>query len=203
MPEICIKIGNSTGGGYQDGDVISVKPDGVLIPPGGMVAWIRNNVEPPALSTIPQYMADDMRRRISGLQFLLENTAEDIAAGKNISVESAALEKTEALKDQDLFETLGYDSNWGWEDLKLFHVVRVDDVSLADMLEFTSQRRGVDYKAEPISKRGHRVDYENLHDAAMLELIRNQAVRLDVDRQHPVDKAHILSTVTESRHGVA
>lgn len=194
--EVLIKIGDS--GGYTDGQIIAVKPDGWLISALDMKAWIDEGKEPTVLADMPEYQVNRLKRRVNRMRWELSHTAAEIATEfKCDEVSDAAIRKEHAESDRTRMVTLGLDTNWGYEDLKTHFAVRVAQANDHDYKELADMEIGTDHLAAPIANRRYRVAYEAQFDAAALADIRNAAKRIEVDREHELPRAALVATTAK------
>lgn len=183
MAEILVKIGDS--GGSRDGEVIAIKPDGWLIPGAAMATWLRTGVEPLTLAAMPDYLQRRIRRRILRLRWLLTHAVPEIQAEyEEYNLESEALrQKTMAEADQERMESLGLDTNWGYDDLRIHAAVRVEDMTGHEAAELLDSADEVDHHGEWRAKRRWRLRYEATVDAKALADFRDPAKLVPVDRR--------------------
>ncbi len=180
MAELLFKVGDS--GGYKDGQVIAVKPDGWLIGKTDMAKWIDNGIEPAEISQMPEYLQFRLQRRINKVRWMLSHSLLDIAAEYDTNQDAAQHEKDIAQLDADGFKVDGLDTNWGREDLKVHCVVWVDGFSEHDCLNLVDSEQDTDHKAIEKAKRRWRVDYQNVFTAQELVKIWDERTRVDVNR---------------------
>jgi len=192
--ELLIKIGDS--GSWKDGQVISAKPDGWLVSPTDMLAWIDDGTEPALLASMPGYMADRLRRRVNRLRFELAATPKAMVDAFKIPEDGATLDKEIAVADRARMVAEGVDTNWGSQDLKSHFALRVDGMTGHEVAECLEGDNGTDYLATPGERRRNRVAYETTYDAKKLEDIQDKALRVDVDRVTAIDKTAIKANAT-------
>ena len=185
--EVLFKIGDS--GGSRDGQIISAKPDGWLIPGTTMMAWIDIGKPPTMLAEMPRYQVDRLLRRINRLRWELSHTAAEIAAEfDGIDEEQAERDKALAVADRTRMITEGVDTNWGFADLKVHFALKIDSNDMHDYIEFCDREQDTDHKALITAKRRNKVDYSKLYDAAKLTVIADKEQRVDVDRSTAIAK---------------
>lgn len=194
--ELLIKIGDS--GGSRDGQIIAAKPNGWLISPADMLAWIDDGKEPIVLAEMTQYQSDQLKRRISRLRWELTHTAAEIAKEFAITVENAESDKARAITDRARMIAEGVDTNWGFEDLKTHFALKLDSDDPHDFVEFCDREQDTDHKAEITAKRRNKVDYAKLYDAATLTDIADKDKRLDVDRVTAIAKT-VVEPITAAK----
>lgn len=200
--ELLIKVGDS--GGYKDGQIISVKPSGWLISPTDMEAWIDDGKEPAVLTEMPEYQVNRLKRRVNRLRWELSHTAVEIAAEFNFDEEESERRKAMAESDCSRMMILGVDTNWGYEDLKVHHVLRVAKIDDHDYIELVDRDRNIDHIARIKGKRRYCVNYAPQYSPAELVDIRDKAKRVEVDRVTVVPRAAV-QTIAQGRspNGVA
>jgi len=196
MAEILFKVGDS--GGSKDGDIISIKPDGWLIPASDMVEWIDNDIEPTILSEMPNYLQRRWRQRICELKWKLNHTAKEIAKEFNLGdEESGNMEKEIAIKNANNFKTEGADTSWGRMDLVTHAAIRVDGLSLHDINELTDRFRDEDHVGYIRNKRRYGLQYRNILPIKKINMILDKKRRVNVDRRNPISKTQLLAAIRE------
>ena len=192
MTEILFKVGDS--GGYRDGDIIAVKPDGWLISPADMTAYIATGKEPAVLAEMPDYQADAVRRRVLAIRWKQAHTAAEIEAEYKLPKDAGAMEKADADADAAEFGTNGLDTNWGTQDLKSHAVVRVADLTEHERTDILDRDWKNDHTNAMLGKVKHQLPYATVLDAAKVTAIQDKALRVDVDRVSvPLAKAVIVT----------
>ena len=182
MAEIAIKIGDS--GSYRDGQVISIKPNGWLIPPAEMVTWIRAGTEPAMLTPMPRYLQGILRRRINKVRHDLTGPDGPF--------------KEEAQRDQARLEANGYDTNWGSEDLKVHFVLRIADITMDEQKEMLDPEWSPGDLDPIVAKRRYRVDYASLYTPKQLADIRDTSKRVEAARAVAQPKNVVVGTTVAS-----
>ena len=180
MSEIIFKVGDS--GGYRDGDVIAVMPDGWLIPAADMAAWIATGKEPAILAEMPVYKANACRRRILAIRWKQAHTAAEVEAEYGLSKDTGEMEKVDADRDAAEFGTNGLDTNWGTTDLKTHAVVRVADLTAHEERKLLDRDWANDHTSRTLGKVRYRLPYVEILDAQKVADIQDKAKRVDVDR---------------------
>lgn len=180
MSEICFKVGDS--GGSKDGDVLTILPDGWLVSGADMSAWFKDSKEPAVLASMPKYLADRFRRRVLAIIWKRDRTDTEIEKEYKLPVGGASYERSRDASDVIEAETNGWDSNWGYGDLKVHAVVRVPDLTAHEIAEFTDSARTVDHLGKPLAKKRYRVAYETALSAGKMTDIQDPEKRVDVDR---------------------
>ena len=192
--ELLIKIGDS--GSWKDGQVLAAMPDGWLVSPADMLAWIDDGKEPALLASMPGYMADRLRRRVNRLRFELTHTAVELAKVFKIPEDDATNDKNIAVADRARMVAGGVDTNWGFADLRVHFALRVDGMTGHEVAECLEGESSVDHLAIPGGRRRNRVAYETTYDAEKMADIQDKALRVEVDRVTAVDKTIIEANTT-------
>lgn len=187
MAEISFKVTQS--GGYRDGEIISVKPDGWHIQSWDILAWVQNGVVPPSVVGMPEYRKRRLARRIAEVKWKLTHTAEEIEAEWSLSEGAGIIEKEKAENTRDMLLEAGLDTNWGYEDLKLHGVVCVDDVSEHDAVEFVDADQNTDHIGFAKAKRRWRFRYWEHLTVEKVEAFRDETLRVQVDRVTRMSKS--------------
>jgi len=180
MSEILFKVGDS--GGYRDGDVIAVKPDGWLVSGTDMAAWLREGHEPAVLAEMPAYQANALRRRVLGIRWKQAHTVAEVEAEYKLPKGAGEMEKADADRDAAEFEANGLDTNWGTSDLKTHAAVRVAGLTAHDMIDLVDRDWANDHTNATLGKVRNRVAYDEALPAATVAAMRDKARRVDVDR---------------------
>ena len=180
MSEICFKVGDS--GGYRDGDVIAVQPDGWLIPPVEMARYLADGTEPAVLAAMPKYQADRVRRRVLAIRWKLSHTDVEIEKEYNLPKGAGADERSMAQADVAEFSANGLDTAWGTQDLKSHGIVRVVNLTAHEIIELTDRDATVDHVGKTLGKVRYKVDYAAALSAAKVTALRDKTLRVDVDR---------------------
>ena len=180
MAEICIKVGDS--GGYRDGDVIAVRPDGWLIPAADMAVWLAGGKEPAVLAAMPKYMADGQRRRIAAVRWKTAHTAAEVEVEYKLPKGAGEMEKADADRDAVLLSTVDADTNWGTLDLQHHAVIRVTDVTFHEERELLDRDWKNDHTNATLGKVRYRVPYDSVLSASVVADMRDKDKRVDVDR---------------------
>lgn len=184
--ELLIKIGDS--GGSKDGQIISVRPNGWLIPGLIMKAWIDGGKEPVVLAEMPRYLVDRLNRRINRLRWELTHTVVEIAAEFDFDEQLAENDKALAVVDRARIIAEGVDTNWGFQDLRIHFALKINSDDPYDYIEFVDREQGTDHKALVTAKRRNKVDYMKLYDAVKLSAIADKEQRVEVDRSTAIAK---------------
>jgi len=189
MSELLLKVGDS--GGYRDGDIIAIKPDGWLISPSGMATWLKDGKEPMFLATMPLYIANGCRRRVLAIRWKRAHTAAEVEAEYGLSKGAGEMEKAEADRDAAEFEATGLDTNWGTSDLKVHAVVRVADLTEHDTREFLDRDWVNDHTHRTLGKVCYRLPYANVLAPEKVADMQDKTKRVDVDRTLALSKTVI------------
>ena len=179
--EVLFKIGVS--GGYRDGDVIFVKPDGWRIPAATMAAWLATGKEPAILAEMPRYLADRKRRQIAKIRWKVSHTAAEIEAEFKLSAGNGEQSKAEAENDSHLLSTIDSDTNWGTDTLKHHGVLRVADMTMHEVAEVTDSDETVDHLGRPLGKARYKVPYKTLVSAEKVAEFLDRELMVYPDRE--------------------
>ena len=194
--EVLFKVGDS--GGHADGDIISVKPPGWLIPSDAMTAWIEDGVEPDILAEMPQYLQRRWRHRIRRLRWVLSHTAAEVAKELGLGDEEmGAEEKRLAAHDADGLKAEGADTSWGRLDLRHHAAVRVSGLTLHDVKELLDPYRDTDHIGRFRAKRRHGFKYRDVLPAEAVSRITDETQRVDVDRKRPIDRETLFGALRD------
>ena len=198
MAEIAFRIGDS--GASRDGDIVVVLPDGLLIPAADMRGWIDQGKEPAVLQNLPGPAQRRWRRRIANLRHALSASDEELAGLWSVRAEDVEeLIVSKARRDRERFLTEGADTNWGFDDLRTFGVVRVDGITHEEAVALVEG----DYDETAVGprrlhgKRRQRLKYRVHLSAAKVAELETEGLRVEVDRQTPITKTAIADEPRE------
>jgi hypothetical protein len=207
MAEICFKVGDS--GGYRDGDILSIKPDGWLVLGGEMREWFGRGIEPSVLAGLPGYLQREARRVVARVGWKASHTALEIAQEYGLKkpdgkwdAEDGEHERLQAEADIARACAEGVDTHWPWKTLRAHGVVRVNALTLNDIAELTEHDFREDHIGHPTGKRRHQFRYWEHLAPPEVEALRNKALRVDVDREHALAKSAITDA-PRTEHGLA
>ena len=230
MAEVEFKVSGS--GGYRDGDILSVLPDGWHIPAEETIAWIGKGTLPAIVGEMPSYMKRRYGRRVAEITWKLNHTAIELLAEYNLVSGDKALllqkvitqgigsltpqeaeafapiqemgehEKELADDTWHVLDEYGLDTNWGYLSLQHHGVMRVDDLTMHDVKEITDADRIPDPLGRIMGKRRWCFRYWNQLPTAKVTALRDKSVHVPVDRNHFIHKAQ-LSDVPRGTYGMA
>lgn len=188
--EALVKIGDSTGdprASWKDGQVIVVRPEGVHITPEEYALWLAGE-EPAQFSALAASLRAPHERWIACQRYCMssEFKVQEVMAARGQSKDDALKLRDEAKRMHDRALQDGYDTNWGYQDLRVHAAVLVQVESLADVEEMlhvpavpglhpTATRwRG--------PRRASRLPYERFISGETLERIRDPGERVSPPR---------------------
>jgi len=181
MAEVSFKVGDS--GNYRDGDVLIFAPTGILLSPAEITAWFASGTTPAAWSTIPAYKQRRVRRRLLITKWLTEHSpAEIVAEGFHVDLAGAVKLKASAQADRDDYLLVGYDTNWGREDLKVHGAVRVDGITADHVFELLECDEAESHRPNQIGKRRWRIRYRNYLGAGVIANLEDKEARVEAIR---------------------
>jgi len=189
--EALVKIGDSTGdprASWRDGQVIVVRPEGVHVTPEEYLLWLRSETEPAQFSALAASLRAPHERWIACQRYCLSDAFDvgEVMAARGQSKDDALRLRDEAKRMHDRALAEGYDTNWGYQDLRVHAAVLVQVGSLADVEEMlhvpsvpglhpTAPRwRG--------PRRASRLPYERFISGETLERIRDPKERVSPPR---------------------
>lgn len=206
MAEVLYKIGDS--GGSEDGDVISIKPDGYHVTWSNVQAWVQTG-EPPAVTTTwPAYLRQRFKNRILRMKYIYTHTAEECAVAllamkgedfyslpteKQASlIARAEEEKSFVASDLVELQAYGLDTSWGWGDLKAHGVIKISDVDTHDMEHLKEALRSDDMRQDYLKKRAYRINFRAVLDAQTIADLEDHDILVPVDRETAFTKAQVV-----------
>jgi hypothetical protein len=184
----------------EDGAPLAIMGSGLYIAPASMAAWFNNSTVPPGISDLPEAKRKMFGRRLKSLEILSrpETAPYDVAVRRwgndftgapgavQVEVLKAAQQMIDdALVDREQLISTGLDTNWGFEDRRLFGVM-VADLSLSQVNEVVSpllDETVHEYADELMLKqRRWRLQYEALLSQGSIDDIKNKDKRIVVVR---------------------
>ena len=198
MAEIAIKLSDDD----RDGRVVTVMPDGVLIPAPTMLAWLRDAKPPTAiLDAMPGWMSRRVRRAVLRLSFDLSGDTKAIAAMHRVREDDVAIVVAAAEERKAKILEDGYDTVWGHTDRRAYGLLRVDGLTKNDAMVLLEPEVTMDAAAERIAKRHVRVNYTSLVDATRVTDWRTDGKLVDADRDHATPALAVMNAVQDIARG--
>ena len=217
MAEIAIKLRT---GDPLDGSVISVKPNGYLIPPDEMSNWIHNGIEPGKgkddtinVSEWQPWLQRKVRIQIKVWQYLQTHTAEESAQYRLVintdiwnrltteqkasKIASAAEEQTQQAEMITLACTKGVDTNWGYSTRQSAGLISVPDLTLDDGEMLLSAGISDDARARMITKRLYTFDLSTIITVSKILEWRTPNLYVEVDRTSPINRAALIAAIQD------
>lgn len=204
--EILFKVGS--GVKYTDGMPLAVKGEGFRLTKGHLAAYVQSDILPAGFLALDENEQDTHLRRLAQIRYLTGagRTVGQVATKRwglaytvGTPAQRAYMEAiaegylAQAAADRVLILAHGYDTNWGFGDLKLFGCIRaeVSPAVAEDLIKGQLDETAHPYAEETyLRQRKWRVPYQVLVPG-------NVAAWQDPDVLVPVDRAGTVFTVAQ------
>jgi hypothetical protein len=187
--EILYKSHDSTN--WRQGDPMVIRPPGVYVPPHEYEKWVRESVEPPAIANLGQNLRAIHRRFVSRVRFVLSDPPmKEVLhySRRGMGRGEAANRMDDEKRAHDLCLELGYDTNWGFDDV-LTHAVLLADLDIAECNELlctpTDEGEHPWAPRKRRGKRGYCVHYERILTKDTVERVHDPNERVRPPRGKP------------------
>lgn len=200
MAELLLKTRDTLIG--RDGEVLCVRPDGFFVTPVECLAWIDDGTEPLQVATWPGRLQRLFRQRIAELRWKLHHTDAEVDSEYDLPEGTAKFDRQLYKDDRAKFVTLGFDTNWGWEDRRAHAPVRMSDLTLEEVESLLEWDYVDDHLGTIQYKRRKIVPYWDHLDAAKVADLRNSSLYVTMDRVTALDKS-IIQDSSRARRGMA
>ncbi len=227
--EVCFKVGDSNPGNHsqsknwEDGQILAIQAPGLWWTKAELLAWANAGTEPPGFSGMPPAAKQSWNRlRLRVRRFLnpafsrlyhvnarfgTSYTQGELDAGIaqgfgprfDRNAECADIETGLQRQIDDITTHGGVDTNWGFSDLSLHSVVRVDATveQLAKATrEWDDDTVDVFATRKQIARRYWRIDYTAFMSAAEIAAVQDPAVLVNVDRAGAAVAVGVATTRT-------
>lgn len=202
--EIELHVGDVPSSGIVDGMPVIWKTPGQLLTPAELAAWWSSGTPPAKFLLLTDADQEKVKRAAMRIKYLTD-PATTIAAATvkrfgpeplpaahmqirrdyRVSKENVVMMMEEAEEDKAAFVAEGYDTNWGFVQLRKFCVI-VADVTAEEARDLLAAPNDpaahVFEKRKVLRRTRYRCPWWTLFDAPTVAAIRDPNVRVDVDR---------------------
>lgn len=207
MPvEIAFKVGAPPPGSsfnavYQDGMPVICMQPGQFFSTAEMNNWLDNDVEPAGLAQLTMLKQEEQRHYVKRLRETIDPavTVEEKAAIAECAEPDMAKIVVNAQSTYDDIQADGWDTNWGYLDLKLGGTIVISDLEKQDDMECCCRPIDTDRAGlEPTyywARRCVRIQYENLFTQTYIDRLNDPADLVACPRSTPVTWAQAREEV--------